>query len=38
MAAADPQRWMIVDGTPPKEELQATILQGVQDRLGITTS
>ena len=38
MAAADPQRWMIVDGTPPKEELQATILQGVQDRLGITPS
>jgi thymidylate kinase len=38
MAATDPQRWMIVDGTPPKEELQATILQGVQDRLGITTS
>ena len=38
MAAADPQRWMIVDGTPPKEELQATILQGVQDRLGITAS
>jgi thymidylate kinase len=38
MAAADPQRWMIVDGTPPKEELQSTILQGVQDRLGITTS
>jgi dTMP kinase len=38
MSAADPQRWMIVDGTPPKEELQATILQGVQDRLGITAS
>jgi len=38
MAAADPQRWMIVDGTPSKEELQATILQGVQDRLGITPS
>jgi hypothetical protein len=27
-----------VDGTPPKEELQATIVQGVQDRLGITLS
>jgi thymidylate kinase len=38
MAAADPQRWMIVDGTPPKEELQATILHGVQDRLGISLS
>jgi len=38
MAAADPQRWMIVDGTPSKEELQATILHGVRDRLGITPS
>ena len=38
MAVADPQRWMIVDGTPPKEELQATILRGVQDRLGINPS
>jgi dTMP kinase len=38
MAAADPQRWMIVDGTPPKDELHTTILQGVQDRLGITPS
>jgi thymidylate kinase len=38
MAAADPQRWMIVDGTPSKEVVQATILQGVQDRLGITLS
>jgi thymidylate kinase len=36
MAAADPQRWMIVDGTPTKEAVQATIVQGVQDRLGIT--
>ena len=36
MAAADPQRWMIVDGTPTKEVVQATIIQGVQDRLGIT--
>jgi dTMP kinase len=38
MAAADPRRWMIVDGTPSKDELHATILQGVQDRLGITHS
>lgn len=38
MAAADPQRWMIVDGTPSKEVVQATIVQGVQDRLGITPS
>jgi hypothetical protein len=29
---------MIVDGTPSKEVVQATILHGVQDRLGITLS
>jgi len=38
MAAADPQRWMIVDGIPSKEVVQATIVQGVHDRLGITPS
>jgi hypothetical protein len=27
-----------VDGTPSKEVVQATIVQGVQDRLGITPS
>jgi hypothetical protein len=27
-----------VDGTPSKEAVQATIVQGVQDRLGITAS
>ncbi|NBW91409.1 MAG: dTMP kinase [Actinobacteria bacterium] len=36
MAAADPIRWMIIDGTPAKDEVQSAILQGVQDRLGIT--
>ena len=36
MAAADPSRWMIIDGTPAKDEVQSAILQGVQDRLGIT--
>ena len=36
MAAADPSRWMIIDGTPSKDEVQSAILQGVQDRLGIT--
>jgi len=29
---------MIVDGTPSKEVVQATIVQGVHDRLGITPS
>ncbi len=36
MAAADPSRWMVIDGTPAKDEVQSAILQGVQDRLGIT--
>ncbi len=35
MAAAEPTRWLIVDGTPPKDELAATILREVSSRLGI---
>ena len=38
MAAADPARWLIVDGTPPKDELAATILTQVCERLKITLS
>ena len=38
MAAADPARWLIVDGTPPKDELAATILTQVCERLQITMS
>ena len=38
MAASDPTRWLIVDGTPPKEELAATILTQVCERLKITLS
>ena len=38
MAAADPTRWLIVDGTPPKDELAATILTQVCERLKITLS
>jgi dTMP kinase len=38
MAAADPARWLIVDGTPPKDELAATILSQVCERLKITLS
>jgi dTMP kinase len=38
MAAADPTRWLIVDGTPPKYELAATILTQVCERLQITLS
>ena len=38
MAAADPARWLIVDGTPPKDELAETILTQVCERLKITLS
>jgi len=38
MAAADPTRWLIVDGTPPKDELAETILTQVCERLKITLS
>ena len=38
MAAADPNRWLVVDGTPPKDELAATILTQVCERLQITLS
>ena len=38
MAAADPTRWLIVDGTPSKDELAATILSQVCERLKITLS
>ena len=35
---ADPTRWLIVDGTPPKDELADTILTQVCERLQITLS
>ena len=35
MAAAEPNRWLIVDGTPPKDELASTILREVSSRLDI---
>lgn len=35
MAKAEPDRWLIVDGTPPKDELAATILREVASRLNI---
>jgi len=35
MAAAEPGRFAVVDGTPPKDELQATILATVRERLGM---
>ncbi len=36
MAKAEPDRWLIVDGTPPKDELATTILHEVTSRLDIT--
>ena len=36
MAKAEPDRWLIVDGTPPKDELAATILREVTSRLNIS--
>jgi dTMP kinase len=35
MAKAEPERWLILDGTPPKDELAATILREVTSRLNI---
>lgn len=35
MAASDPQHWLIVDGTPPKDELEEIISAGLFARLGI---
>jgi len=35
MAAADPKRWLIIDGTPDKDDLEKIISAGVQERLSI---
>jgi dTMP kinase len=35
MATSDPQRWLVIDGTPPKDELASTIAQAVKQRLCI---
>jgi dTMP kinase len=35
MATSDPQRWLVIDGTPPKDELASTIATAVKLRLGI---
>lgn len=34
MAAADPNRWILIDGTLPKDDVQAAILAAVSPRLG----
>ena len=35
MAADDPPRWLIIDGTPPKDELEKIISKKLLERLGI---
>ncbi|MBM3806212.1 MAG: dTMP kinase [Actinobacteria bacterium] len=35
MATEDPTRWLVIDGTPPKDELENVISAAVQERLGI---
>jgi dTMP kinase len=35
MAAQDPQRWLIIDGTPAKDDLEKIIAAAVNERLGI---
>ncbi|MFM8867440.1 MAG: dTMP kinase [Ilumatobacteraceae bacterium] len=35
MAEGEPSRWLIIDGSPPKDELESIIRQAVTDRLGI---
>lgn len=35
LAAAEPDRWLVVDGMPPKDELELTIRHGVKERLGL---
>jgi len=36
IAAQEAQRWLIIDGTPPKDELELTILRSVTERLNIS--
>jgi len=35
MAAQDPQHWLIIDGTPAKDDLEKIISAAVSERLGI---
>jgi dTMP kinase len=35
LAAAEPDRWLVVDGAPPKDELELIIRRGVTERLGL---
>jgi len=35
LAEAEPRRWLVVDGMPPKDELELIIRSGVKERLGL---
>jgi dTMP kinase len=35
LASAEPDRWLVVDGGPAKDELERIIRQGVTERLGL---
>lgn len=35
MAATEPERWLVIDGTPPKDELEPVIAQLVRERLSL---
>jgi len=35
LAEAEPGRWLVVDGMPPKDELELIIRRGVKERLGL---
>lgn len=35
LAAAEPSRWLVVDGMPPKDELELIIRREVTERLGL---
>jgi len=35
LARREPERWLIVDGTPPKDELELIIRNAVTQRLGL---
>ena len=35
LAAAEPSRWLVIDGAPPKDELEVIIRTAVMERLGL---
>jgi thymidylate kinase len=35
LAAQEPDRWLVIDATPPKDELEIIIRRAVTERLGL---